>query len=79
MKFDEIKPFVKNFLYSKPRKHFNLTIALSCLKADFHVLLKCKLKLKWLSGPILEFKGSVQYVQKGHLNMVTQADMILQN
>ena len=34
--------------------------------------------LEW-PGPILEFKGSVWYVQKGHPNMATQADMILQN
>ena len=33
--------------------------------------------LEW-PGPILEFKGSV-YVQKGHPNMATQADMILLN
>ena len=30
------------------------------------------------SGPTLELKGSI-YVQKGHPNMVTQVDMILQN
>ena len=27
------------------------------------------------SGPILEFKGSVQYNQKRHPNMVTQIDI----
>ena len=32
-----------------------------------------------VSGPILEFKGSIQYAHKGHANMVTQAAMILQN
>ena len=32
-----------------------------------------------VSGPILEFKGSIQYAHKGHPNMVTQAAMILQN
>ena len=32
-----------------------------------------------IPGPILEFKESVWYVQKGHPHMVTQADMILQN
>ena len=31
------------------------------------------------SEPILEFKGSIWYVQKEHPNMVTQVDMILQN
>ena len=30
-------------------------------------------------GSILEFKGSIWYVQKGHSNMVTQANMTLQN
>ena len=32
-----------------------------------------------VSGPILEFKGRIQYAHKGHANMVTQAAMILQN
>ena len=31
------------------------------------------------AGPILEFKGSVQHVQKGHPTLVTQVDLILQN
>ena len=30
-------------------------------------------------GPILEFKGSVRYIQKGHPTLVTQVDLILQN
>ena len=29
--------------------------------------------------PILEVKGSLQNIQKGHPNMVIQADIILQN
>ena len=31
------------------------------------------------SKTILEFKGSVQCVQKGHPTLVTQVDLILQN
>ena len=31
------------------------------------------------SGPILEFKGSIRYVQKGHPGKVTQGDIIIQN
>lgn len=31
--------------------------------------------LLW-TGPILEFKGSVQHVQKGHPTLVTQFDLI---
>ena len=31
------------------------------------------------AGPILEFKGGIQNVQKGHLSLVTQVDLILQN
>ena len=40
---------MKTFFSSKPRKYFNLTGALSCLKADLHMLMVCKLKLNWLS------------------------------
>ena len=31
------------------------------------------------TGPILEFKGCVWHVQKGHPTFVTQIDLILQN
>ena len=30
-------------------------------------------------GPILEFKGNVRHIQKGHPTLVTQVDLILQN
>ena len=32
-----------------------------------------------LAGPILEFKGTIRYVQKGHLTLITQVDPILQD
>ena len=32
-----------------------------------------------VSEPILEFKGSVQHIQKGHPTLVTQVDLILHN
>ena len=31
------------------------------------------------TGPILEFKGSAQHVQKGLPFLVTQVDLIIQN
>ena len=34
--------------------------------------------LLW-TGPILDFKGSVQHVQKGHPTLVMQVELILQN
>ena len=46
LKLDKIKLFIKTFLSSKPRKHFNLTRVLSCLGADLHMLLMCRLKFK---------------------------------
>ena len=42
-----MKPFIKTFLSSKPKKHFNLTRALSCLEVDLQML--CRLKLSWSS------------------------------
>ena len=36
-------------------------------------------KKSTMTGPILQFKGSVQHVQKGHPILVTQVDLILQN
>ena len=44
-----MKLFIKSFLSSKPKKHFNLTRALSCLEADLQMLLICRLKLSWSS------------------------------
>ena len=35
--------------------------------------------LAQFTGLILEFKGNVRYVRKGHPSMVTQADIVLQN
>ena len=32
-----------------------------------------------ISGPILEFKGSVRHVQKGHPTLLTQSVLILHN
>ena len=40
-----MKLFIKDFLCSKPKKHFNLTKALSCLEPDLQILLICSLKL----------------------------------
>ena len=39
LKFDKIKLFIKTFLSSKPRKHFNLSRALSCLDVDLHIFM----------------------------------------
>ena len=44
LKFDNIKPFIKISLSSAARKLFNLIRVLSCLEADLHMLLMCKLK-----------------------------------
>ena len=44
-----MKLFIKSFLSSKLKKHFNLTRALSCLEADLQMLLICRLKLSWSS------------------------------
>ena len=42
-----MKLFIKTFLSSKPKKHFNVTRVLSCLEADLQMLLICELKLSW--------------------------------
>ena len=44
-----MKLFIKTFLSSKLKKHFNLTRALSCLEAYLHMLLICRLQLTWSS------------------------------
>ena len=44
-----MKLFIKTYLSSKPKKHFNLTTALSCLEEDLQMLLIYRLKLSWSS------------------------------
>ena len=48
-----MKLFMKTFLSSKPKKHFNLTRGSSDLEADLQMLLICRLKLSWPSMFIL--------------------------